>query len=272
MRKKLKRKLVADGLLPAIEIPDYPDRVSGDLSRFSFLFYGPVKVGKSRLISTFPGVVFCQTETGLRFISARKTVVNDWITFKSYVKLVEKKSRLGKLKLVAVDTVDNLYRFCHEYVAEKEGWSHPSEEGYGKGYDAIETEFRRWITRLTNGPWGVCFISHAREAEVRSRTVEITKTMPTLPKTGLKVVSPLCDFIFYLGFRTDVASDAGEKIEVGSRRVVVTKPSETLEAGDRSGLLPKYLPLKAKVIKAEIEKAVAEIRRRENAKGGAALD
>jgi hypothetical protein len=265
-----KTKTTSD--LPALEIPDVPDRVSADLSRFSFLFYGPVKVGKSKLISTFPGVVFCQTEPGLRFISARKTLVNDWISFKLYVKLVEKKARLGKLKLVAIDTVDNLYRFCYEYVAEREGWSHPSEEGFGKGYDAIESEFRHWVTRLTNGSWGVCFISHAKEAEVKSRSTEITKTMPTLPKTGLKVISPICDFIFYLGFRTDVSESSGKKVEVDSRRVVVTKPSETLEAGDRSGLLPKYLPLKAKVIKAEIEKAVAEIRRREMAKGGEALD
>jgi len=48
-------------------------------------------------------------------------------------------------KTIVLDTVDNAYKMCSDYVCKKFKIEHESDLGYGKGYALINNEFQRVI-------------------------------------------------------------------------------------------------------------------------------
>lgn len=225
----------------AMEIPTERRPVSRELGGQSILIYGPPKVGKTTWANGFPETLFESTEDGQRFIDCYPTEVRSWEEHREFIsELKGKKGR--RFKTIAVDTVDMLWTYCCEYVGKKHGFDHPSDEDYGKGYQMIKDEFRKGLNRLLALGKGVILISHAMDREVKTRVLSITKTMPTLPKSARDIVLPLVSVIVYAGFKV-VKNAEGERVE---KRVAICRPSEVLEAGDRTGRLPGVMPLRAK--------------------------
>ncbi len=227
-----------------IVIPDEPIEAMFYPEDYSILLYGQPKIGKSTFASLFEDPLFISTEPGLKFLKARKVEVRDWPTYLAVVKMLE--SGKHSCGVLVLDTVDNAFKFCFDYICNKKGFEHPSDEEWGKGWEAVHDEFFRGIMRLANLGVGIIFVSHETKRDVVSRSLTITKTMPTLPKTGWRVIDPLVDLILYLGF--DTVRDPKTK-RFKERRVIITKPSENLEAGDRLARLPERMPLDINIFK-----------------------
>ena len=66
-------------------------------------------------------------------------------------------------KTIIIDTIDNAYKFCTDYVLKKAGKEHESDLAYGKGYAIVNNEFQRVLTKLAFLPYGLFLISHAKE-------------------------------------------------------------------------------------------------------------
>ena len=138
-----------------------------------------------------------------------------------------------------IDTVDNAYKFCADYILKKFKIEHESDLGYGKGYAIVNNEFQRVLTKLAFLPYGLFLVSHAKEIEVETRTGKYTRIVPTLPDKARKIVLGMVDMVLYCDLETSVG-DGGEQ---RTRRVIRTKPSRDYEAGDRTGRLPETLDL-----------------------------
>ncbi|KKM18720.1 hypothetical protein LCGC14_1662810, partial [marine sediment metagenome] len=129
-----------------IIIEEDPTMEGGQFQDHLSLTYGPPKIGKSTLWSLFPGVYFLPTEPGYRWIKVRKTYIPNWVTFVKFIKTVEKKPKLTRgVKIFCIDTVDNLSKFCMQYVCGREKISHPTDQDWGKGWEAFRDEFTHWI-------------------------------------------------------------------------------------------------------------------------------
>ena len=142
-------------------------------------------------------------------------------------------------KTVIMDTIDNAYKFCTDYILAKFKVEHESDLGYGKGYALVNNEFQRVLTKLAFLPYGLFLISHAKEMEVDSRTGKYMRVVPTLPDKARKIVLGMADMVLFC----DLEAITGEKGEQSMRRVIRTKPSLYYEAGDRTGRLPETLDL-----------------------------
>ncbi|MHB9129760.1 MAG: ATP-binding protein [Armatimonadota bacterium] len=219
-------------MLPTAKTP--PKQALADLS---VLVYGRPKAGKSSFCAQADDALFLATEAGLNHLDTFQAPINSW------EELLEACADIAAgdhpFRTIILDTVDNAYRLCAEYVCKKHRIDHESDLGYGKGYALISNEFTRVLTKLSLLPYGLYIVSHAQDIEIETRTGKYTRTVPTLPEKARKVVLGLVDMILFVDFEPY----ADEHGDTQYRRVIRTKPSTTYEAGDRTGRLPEILPL-----------------------------
>ena len=194
-------------------------------------------VHNSSFCSQADGAIFLATEPGLNALEVFQVPILSWED------LLAACAEIGEgkhpFKTVVIDTVDNAYRFCTEYILRKYKVEHESDLAYGKGYAIVNNEFQRVLTKLAFLPYGLYLISHAKEIEVETRTGKYTRIVPTLPDKARKIVLGMVDMVLYC----DLDVSAGAEGEPVIRRVIRTKPSLYYEAGDRTGRLPETIEL-----------------------------
>ncbi len=219
-------------LLPSTKTAPKPN-----LADLTVLAYGQTKIGKSTFCSNSESAVFLATEPGLNALDVFQVPIQSWDDLlTACAEITEGKH---PFKTVIIDTVDNAYKFCADYILKKFKIEHESDLGYGKGYALINNEFQRVLTKLAFLPCGLFLVSHAKEIEVETRTGKYTRIVPTLPDKARKIVLGMVDMVLYC----DLEVTVGESGEQRMRRVIRTKPSLYYEAGDRTGRLPETLDL-----------------------------
>jgi hypothetical protein len=196
---------------------------------YTTLIYGETKIGKSTLLSQIPNILFLNTGGGLEAIECYEEKVDSWERFLS----VGLEIVMGdhKYEAIAIDTVDRLHKLCSEYMMTKLGILYPSDLEFGKGWDMVKTEFMRPIMKLVLSKYGVFFISHSKEIELKTRTAKIDKVIPSMSDSLYNVISPVCGIILYY--------DTVETPQ-GDQRLLRTTASERWIAGDRTGKLQEY--------------------------------
>ncbi len=219
-------------LLPSAKTAPKPH-----LADLTVLAYGPTKIGKSDFCSHAENALFLATEPGLNALDVFQAPIQSWDDLlEACAEIV---AGQHPFKTVIIDTVDNAYKFCADYILKRFKVEHESDLGYGKGYALINNEFQRVLTKLAFLPYGLFLISHAKEMEVETRTGKLTRVVPTLPDKARKIVLGMVDMVLFC----DLEVSAGENGEQRPRRVIRTKPSLYYEAGDRTGRLPDILDL-----------------------------
>jgi len=199
--------------------------------------YGCQKIGKSEMASQFPNALFFECEPGLGELSVYKIPTYTWPDLLDACKLVAAGDH--NFKTVVIDTVDNAFKYCSDYVNAKHNIEYEGDLGHGKGWAFVKNEWHRVLTRLAGLPVGLVLISHAVDKRIETRTGEYTKTQPSLPDRARQVVLGLVDMILFC----DTIAKKDEQGNVIVQRVIRTKPHPTWEAGDRTGRLPETLPL-----------------------------
>lgn len=219
----------------ALILPTEPTLEGAAMEEMIWLIYGPPGIGKSTFVSQCPKTLFLSTDPGLRFLNVLKQPVTGWLHFKKIVKSLEI-NKPKEYKALAIDTVDPLFLMARKYVLDKRGIEHQSDEPYGKAYDLVTTEFTLEMLKLTKLPYGLFFLSHSKEIEVKGRAMRTSRIIPSLASQAYKVLAPLADIIAYYGF-AEASADNGDLT-----RTMQFQPSETVEAKDRTkGGLPETL-------------------------------
>lgn len=219
-------------MLPTTKTP--PRSALADLT---VLVYGPTKIGKSTWCSHSDSALFLATEAGLNNLEVFQTPVRTW------EELLAACAEIGKgehaFKTIVLDTVDNAFRMCSDYVCTKFKVDHESDLSYGKGYALVNNEFHRVLNKLALLPYGLFLVSHSVEREFDTRTGKVMRIVPTLPDKARRIVLGMVDMILFC----DLETSSGEDGKPAVRRVMRTKPSAAYEAGDRTGRLPETIDL-----------------------------
>jgi len=236
----------------AVQLPTQKTPAKSDIRDFVTLIYGQPKIGKSTFCAAADGALFIATEPGLNHLEVYQVPVKTWREFLEVCSLLAKGDH--QFRTVVIDTVDNLYKFCTDFVLNKHGLQHQSDLDYGKGYDLINTEFSKRLTALSLLPYGLMMTSHAQEKEVKTRTGKETKITLTLPNSARKIVLGMADYILYAEIQ-EIRDDQG--VIVGYERVLHTQPTTIYEAGNRTQYeLPDTLPLSYQVFTDAIKESV----------------
>lgn len=209
-----------------------------DINDFSFLIYGPPKIGKTTFANGKSGkAIFLATEAGLTAQDAFQIPIENWEAFKEASK--ELRTTNHDFTRVVIDTIDNLYKFCVDWGNKTLGIMHQSDAGYGKGYDTINSEFLRELTALSLQKTGLWMLSHSQEKEIKPKVgLPYTTVSSTLPQGARKVVNGMADLIMYVDKQYE-ETDKGQ-IE---RRVIYTQSTALAEAGGRISFLPPVMNL-----------------------------
>ena len=218
-------------------LPTTKSKPKSEMSDFNWIVYGPPKIGKTTLATHFPSALFLATEDGQGAHGCYRVPVNSWADFMNACK--ELAAGKHEFKTIIVDTIDNLWDLCSAYVCAKRGIEHESELEYGKGFQLVQTEFFRALTRLSMLPYGLVLISHSVDVEIETRTKKYTKSVPSFKRKQQSRLLGMADFILYCDFASVKGSDG----ETTYARVIRTKAAEAYTAGDRTGNMPDPLPL-----------------------------
>ena len=215
-------------ILPTTKTPPKPS-----LADLTVLVYGQTKIGKSTFCANADRALFLATEPGLNALDVYQVPIQSWVELRNACGEIEKGGH--PFRTVIIDTIDNAYKFCTDYMLKEHDVEHESDMGYGKGYALINNEFQRVLTKLAFLPYGLFLVSHAKDIEIDSRTGKYHRIVPTLPDKARKIVLGMVDMVLYCDLE-----DADDK---STSRVIRTKPSKYYEAGDRTGRLPETLDL-----------------------------
>ena len=122
-----------------VTLPKEKTKPTIDLSSKTILLYGPPKIGKSTTASRFPGAIFLECEPGLNELEVFKMPTYSWEAFKEACKLLEEGKH--EFRTIVVDTVDNAFRMCTDFVnaqnAVKYERGHAAWKGMEFGQDRV---------------------------------------------------------------------------------------------------------------------------------------
>jgi hypothetical protein len=204
-------------------LPTEKRKARKHLEDFNILLYGAPKLGKSTFASKFSNPLFISTESGLNALEVFESPTPTWKSFLSTCNDLSTKKH--HFNTIVIDTIDNLYKSCVEYVRARNNIEHESDLGYGKGYSLVKDEFMSALRMLSLLKPGMLMISHATFLEVKTRTSSYHKAVPTLPQSIRDQFLGWVDIIMY----ADITPD-GE-------RVLNIKPDDKYISGDRTASL-----------------------------------
>lgn len=174
---------------------------SSDLGEFTTLLYGREKIGKTSLAAQFEDAYLLMFEPGAKALSVFCSTIRTWKEMLGYVSLIEKSKRF---KTIVIDPADIAFKVCQKYVCQKMAIEHPSDEDWGKGWNAVKDEFERIVLRLVNTGRGVIFISHETDREIKRRNGSSShRIQPSLPKQARDILEPLVDIWMYYEYDSE---------------------------------------------------------------------
>ena len=202
-----------------IKLPTKKSKIVTDLSKYSILLYGKIKIGKTSLAAQFPDALFLMTEPGGKSLEIYQMDVKSWTHFKGILTALETSDMY---KTIVIDTTDNLYKMCTDWYCKKNAIQHPSDEEWGKAWQLINDEFMLGIIKLMQLGRGVIFTSHATTHEIKKYAqAPVTLVTPTLAKQGRRVLEPIVDLVAYFRYSEKETDDSSRILQIrGDSNVV----------------------------------------------------
>lgn len=208
------------------QLPTEPSEAASSLDDFSVLLHGPKKIGKTQTAAQCDDgdVLFLNCDPPQKAYRLIQQQIPDWETFRECMRQLKLKVKKKKFPYarVVVDGADRWYQLCLRYTCKKLCINHPSDEDWGKGWEALKREFTEAVNFLLDLPCGAWFICHSdfREHETYDGK-DVMQLSPTLPGQAEEVLSGLVDAWF-----------AFDYVEHG-KRIIILEGSERVNAGQR---------------------------------------
>jgi hypothetical protein len=146
-----------------------------------FVMYGATKVGKTALLADLPGNMIFDLERGAETYQCLRVRIDKYQDFIDAAKLLEGRT---DIKYATIDTLDRLVEFIEANVVSM--WNEQqkrvktpeyvtvySEIPYGKGYDLVRLDMRKWINYLRKLVPHVIFVGHLKRTIIGDTTLEV---------------------------------------------------------------------------------------------------
>jgi hypothetical protein len=183
-------------------LPTEPVEPLKDIGVYSWLVYGPKKIGKSTLASTFPDTLFFMFEPGAKALRIRRVDCNVWEDALGYLSTLEATPPERRPKTVVIDTGFEAHYKCMRYICAKENIEYPREDNYGKDWDKIKRELRAFHDRIFALGVGVIVLCHDSVKEHQTYTGQkYDRIVPLLAKAGDEFYRAVIDNVVWYHFR-----------------------------------------------------------------------
>jgi hypothetical protein len=114
---------------------------------------------------------------------------------------VSELKRVKKYQTIVFDTFAIAYDLCLHHVSKENGVDHPSELAYGKGWNAVETEFNAQINKLASTGRGIVLISHSDDKDIEQFDGSVKSMVaPDLPKQAMRFIDRSVDLYCYYAY------------------------------------------------------------------------
>lgn len=221
------------GLLPKNE-----RRIIDHVEKKTMWIYGPPYSGKTYLANTFPDVLMLNTDGNIKFVDAPYVSIKDtmegrvekqaWENFKSIID--ELAMNNNEFKTIVVDLLEDTYQYCRQFIFKREGYTHETDGGYGKGWSLVDDEFISTIKRLLGLDYNIILLSHQVRGDVTKKTGEKISTIePNLRDKVTLKISGMVDF-------------TGRFCTEGETRTIRIESSEVHFGGSRVGFVGQTIP------------------------------
>lgn len=180
-----------------MELPSIERRTMSKMTKKRMWLYGAPFSGKTYLANQFPNPLMLNTDGNVNFVDAPFMPIRDevvgsgnlqkrkfaWEVLKDVIFELEKGH--NQFNTIVVDLIDDLYTMCRVYIYDLNGWKHEQDGGFGKGYDAVQTEFLEVMRRIVNLNYdNIILISHSDEKkDVTKRSGAKVQTIEPVLKT-----------------------------------------------------------------------------------------
>lgn len=173
--------------------------------------------GKSSLCAVlFDDPAFFQWEKGQNALRTKKVEAPDWKSFTTNIRALQQGAKTGKkmpFSTAIMDVVDIAYSCCTDKVCLDNGWTHPSEGDYGKGWAAVRGEFEGRMKNLEDLGISPVYVSHVKDKEFKPKKGEkFDKIVPSSASQTLDTVVGKVDFVGYCVFEKVLDEDGNEKV------------------------------------------------------------
>lgn len=228
----------------ALTLPTKKRKPIAEINRSSFLLHGAPKIGKSTFCSQIDGAVFLATEAGLNFLEVAEVSITSWEELlEAYLLL--KKGNHG-FTTVVIDTLNNAYRFCAEYICRKYNIVNIADLPDKKGHTICNNEFYRVMSLFSQLPLGLYLIAHSKIVEIKTPTGKISKWTLAIPGGPADAIIGLVDLTAYCQIAEGKDAN-GNQVKVPA---MYTRGTPYYEAGGRIKDMPAILPLDYKAFEA----------------------
>lgn len=226
-----------------------PHKVSRDLSGYITYLYGSPKVGKTTLVSQFPGVLLLATEKGYNALPG--VLVQDitrWGDIKEVVRELKKPEVKERFKTIAVDTIDVAASYCDKYICNQLGIETLGEGGWTvNGWAKYKKELEETFRTITNLGYALVFISHDKDKEfTRKDGTKYNQTVPTVQSSANEIIKAMADLYMY------AVIDETTK----ERKLILRSLDGTVDAGCRFKYIAPEVPLSYDALIAAIGDAI----------------
>lgn len=229
------KRTAAKAEVRELTLPDEPTEPKVGLSDFRWLIHGPPKSGKTTTASKFPNSIFLATEEGLNAVECYKRSINNWQEFGQMVGMLVEEDH--DFETVIIDTVDLLYEYLKDRVAEENAVSHINEMGYGRGYDEANRRLHKALEDLYHHGMAVVMVCHSKVEELSHGARTVSKSVPDISNSPRQMITGWSDIILYFGIEEEENEDGF----LDAQFVAQCQPTPYVEAGGR---LSSWMPPK----------------------------
>ena len=163
-----------------ITLPTSPVKVEKE-SPVVLVLYGATKIGKTALLADLPGNMIFDLERGAETYECMRVRIDSYAEFIEAAGLLKERK---DVKYLTIDTLDRLVEWIEANVTAT--WNeiqkkskNPefvtvySEIPYGKGYDLVRLEMRRWMNGLRKLVPHIIFVGHLKRTIIGETRLEV---------------------------------------------------------------------------------------------------
>lgn len=238
-----------------------PSAINRSLSGKTILLAGPPKIGKSEFCAQSPDTLILDLENGYNaHPGVIKTQITKWSEIKQIVKQLEKPDAQAKFKNVVIDTLNEAWDLCTEFICQQAGVQKIKDIAYGQGYKDRDAEFANTLRKIINLGYGLIVTCHTKTAVIGTEgDVDIVSIEPDLDKRCVPIINGLVDIM------SMITKTWNKEIQDWDRWLY-TKSTPTITAGTRLKYLAPKIPFGYQFLEDAVVKALEE-----NAKHGAKI-